>query len=417
MAIEFARMEIVSRSAGGSACRKGAYNAREIVKDQLAQSRKNEANGLKVNLSNSSIQSKDSNSRNSNDQFIESNDKIIDLASLRKGAYNARSEIKDIGGKSIYNFKHKEDNVFHEILIPDYVDRKFLKCDELMNEVERREGRVNSQLLYEYVIALPDDKEIDLEDRKELVHRFAIKKNWVQEGLGVQLDIHKPHKGDHNWHAHILVTTRRFKEDGTGLGAKARDLKPVVRRGYVFDEEKSIGKLWRDIQNEYFKERGLDIKVDDISPIPGLHVGPRRMRGIKSKDYISENLRREQGSLEIIHNEDELIKFISKYYSMFSVSDIRRVLNKHSNMGYKEKELLIDNVLNNKNVEILYEDRILSGSIDDLEISKFYTTQDVRRHDKSIDRLSSIILERGSNNHKRLGSLGLKEVFEKIYKL
>ena len=112
MAIEFARMEIVSRSAGGSACRKGAYNSREIIRDLNVQARNNGAN-----QSNSSIGSKDSNSRNSNDQFIESNDKIIDLASLRKGAYNARSEIKDKGGKSIYNFSSREDNIFHKILI------------------------------------------------------------------------------------------------------------------------------------------------------------------------------------------------------------------------------------------------------------------------------------------------------------
>ena len=34
MAIQFARIEIVSRSSGGNACRKGAYNARCIIEDQ-----------------------------------------------------------------------------------------------------------------------------------------------------------------------------------------------------------------------------------------------------------------------------------------------------------------------------------------------------------------------------------------------
>ena len=34
MAIQFARIEIVGRSSGGNACCKGAYNAREKIKDQ-----------------------------------------------------------------------------------------------------------------------------------------------------------------------------------------------------------------------------------------------------------------------------------------------------------------------------------------------------------------------------------------------
>ena len=34
MAIQFARIEIVGRSSGGNACCKGAYNARTKVKDQ-----------------------------------------------------------------------------------------------------------------------------------------------------------------------------------------------------------------------------------------------------------------------------------------------------------------------------------------------------------------------------------------------
>ncbi|KJV50616.1 mobA/MobL family protein [Orientia tsutsugamushi str. Gilliam] len=43
------------------------------------------------------------------------------------------------------------------------------------------------------------------------------------KGIGVQIDIHKPQIGDKNWHVHILLTMRRFREDGTGLGDIAVD--------------------------------------------------------------------------------------------------------------------------------------------------------------------------------------------------
>ncbi len=95
-----------------------------------------------------------------------------------------------------------------------------------MNEVERTEKRKNSQLLKDIVIALPDDKELDLNDRIAITHEIIEEMGWVKNGLGVQVDIHQPQTYEKNWHAHVLVTTRRFTEDGKSLGAKAVDLNP-----------------------------------------------------------------------------------------------------------------------------------------------------------------------------------------------
>src|SRR4051812_35407253 len=141
MAIQFARIEIVGRSSGGNACCKGAYNARSIVKDQH------------TNVT--------------------------------------------------YNFKNRGDNVYHQILLPDYVDQKFKDTEVLMNEVERAEKRKDSQLLKDIVLALPDDKELDLKDRIEITRRLVAKREWVKNGLGVQIDIHEPHMQEKNWHAHL----------------------------------------------------------------------------------------------------------------------------------------------------------------------------------------------------------------------
>ncbi len=63
MAIQFTRIEFLSRSKGGDSCRKAAYNARTIVK--------NKQTGIK------------------------------------------------------YNFSRKKDNVYHTVLIPAYVNQKF----------------------------------------------------------------------------------------------------------------------------------------------------------------------------------------------------------------------------------------------------------------------------------------------------
>jgi len=169
MAIQFARIEIVGRSTGGNACCKGAYNARTKINDQ------------KTNIT--------------------------------------------------YNFSNRGDNVYHDILLPNGVDQKFKNISELMNAVEHIEKKDNSQLLKDAIIALPDDKELDLQDRINITLRVIDKMAWVKNGLGVQVDIHQPHDGEKNWHAHLLITTRRFTADGQCLGKKARDLNPEFKTG------------------------------------------------------------------------------------------------------------------------------------------------------------------------------------------
>ncbi|WP_371223699.1 MobA/MobL family protein [Orientia tsutsugamushi] len=97
-----------------------------------------------------------------------------------------------------YNFSRKKDNVYHTVLILAYVNQKFKNIQTLINEVERTEKRRNSKLLKDIVIALPDDKELNLEDRIKITHEIVDAIECVKNGLGVQIDIHKPHTGDKN---------------------------------------------------------------------------------------------------------------------------------------------------------------------------------------------------------------------------
>ena len=122
MAIQFARAEYVSRNNGKNACCKGSYNARTIIRDE------------KTNI--------------------------------------------------IYNFSDRSDNIYHDILLPSYVNLKFKNPSILMNAVERAERKDNSQLVKEFVLALPDEDNISLEIKKEMVHEFISRNKWVQEGLG-----------------------------------------------------------------------------------------------------------------------------------------------------------------------------------------------------------------------------------------
>ena len=122
------------------------------------------------------------------------------------------------------------------------------------------------------------------EDRIDLARSFA-EQHFVAKGLAVQLDVHAPHEGESeseraNWHAHLLITTRRI--EGEGFAAKkARDLDPEVRRAggrAVVADGEAWGELWRDHQNRYFVEHGLGIRVDPTATHAQEHIGPVRMR-------------------------------------------------------------------------------------------------------------------------------------------
>ena len=268
MAIEFARVERVSRSSGGNACRKGAYNARCIIEDK--------------------------------NQGI------------------------------IFNFVNRDDNVYHEILLPERASKSFKDTAILMNEVERLEKRKDSQLLKEYVLALPDDKNISLEMKIEMIHEYIRDERFVEEGLGVQIDIHQPHDGENNWHAHLLVTTRRFSQDGKSLSnRKAVDLEPQVRSGkskaFIADRDITPGERWRITQDRVFSRHGLENRVDLVSNMPQEHIGPVRMRAAINQAVI-RNQERMQANIESIRDGRNVLARVTKNSSVFSENDVRRVL-------------------------------------------------------------------------------------------
>ncbi len=92
-----------------------------------------------------------------------------------------------------------------------------------------------------------------LDHRIELTRRF-VETHFVSKGLAAQFDIHEPHEEEKNWHAHVLLPTRRFTEDGLKFGEKARDLNQEIRKGYVA-EGWDIGESWKECQNRFLRKK------------------------------------------------------------------------------------------------------------------------------------------------------------------
>ncbi|MDR3472310.1 MAG: AAA family ATPase [Devosia sp.] len=253
---------------------------------------------------------------------------------MRTAAYNARASITDERTGELYYFKHRDQPESHEVLLPEGADPALAESSALWNAAEAAEKRKDAQVARELVIALPANHEVSHEDRVAMVRSFA-EEHFVSRGLGVQLDIHGPHVGDEasetaNHHAHLLITTRRI--EGDRLSAKkARDLDPEVKlmggRAAVTDGE-AWGALWRDHQNRYFIEHGMDVRVDQVSAVPQEHVGPVRMRAPESAAVArAEAVARENAAAA--REPEKVLGVLTRNNATFTERELDRFLGKH----------------------------------------------------------------------------------------
>ena len=235
---------------------------------------------------------------------------------VRSAAYNARDAITAERTGELFHFSHRDAPEHHAVLLPEGADARLANCAVLWNAAEAAERRKDAQVAREIVLALPADRVLSTEDRIELARSFA-QEHFVSKGLAVQLDVHAPHQergegegpwagtgGDaSNWHAHLLITTRRI--EGDHLAAKkARDLDPEVRkagtRNLVTDAE-AWGETWRAHQDRYFAEHGIALRVDaTAAPMDGTHATAATCAALRS-DPRSRLRPRQRGMASLSH--------------------------------------------------------------------------------------------------------------------
>lgn len=236
-------------------------------------------------------------------------------------AYRAGVELKDNRTGEVHNFTKRSDVIYSEILLPDGSSVRFKDREVLWNAVEAAETRKNSQIAKDIVLALP--KDLDLSLQIDLAKNFA-RTHFVKHGIAADIAIHS--HSDGNPHAHIYVSTRRLLGDRFDK-MKARDLEPDVVRGRVVDPQ-FWGEQWRDFQNDYFIEKGIDLVVDANHIFSQRHEG--RVRG-QSHYLKEENHLNREASIEVAVNDpSSLLNILSTQYAVFSERDIFRLVHKNT---------------------------------------------------------------------------------------
>ena len=278
---------------------------------------------------------------------------------VRSAAYNARDAIEAKRTGEVFYFRHRDAPEHHEVLLPEGAAAQFRDSGVLWNTAEMAEKRRDAQVAREIVVALSADAGITGEDRIEMVRSFA-EQHFVGKGLAVQLDVHAPHDGEAesehaNWHAHLLITTRRL-EGNQFAAKKARDLDPEVRRAggrAIVAEGEAWGELWRDHQNRYFREHAIDLEVDPTAAHPAPHIGPVRMR-VAGSEIVerAEQVRRTNEAAA--RDPAQVLTALTRHNATFTARDLDRFLAKHL-ADETEHDAVKQQVLEHRELIALYD--------------------------------------------------------------
>ena len=139
--------------------------------------------------------------------------KIIKASSgksaVAAAAYQAAQKLHDDSLGMTFQYRHKEEVVFSEILLPSYAPAAYEDRETLWNAVQAKERNANGHVARQFIIAMP--KEWTREESISRAREF-IQRNLVDTGMVVDWAYHMK---EGNPHLHCLCTNRGFKKDGS----------------------------------------------------------------------------------------------------------------------------------------------------------------------------------------------------------
>jgi MobA/MobL family len=194
-------------------------------------------------------------------------------SAVAAAAYRSGAALVDERLAMEFDFANKDGIEHAEIMAPEAAPTVLQDRERLWNAAEAAETRRDGVPARELLVALPH--ELDFEQRRELVRAF-VQEHLVAKGMIADVAMHRPGKeGDQrNFHAHILVTTRRVGPKGFGLKDRSWRTPEQVR-------EWRAG--WAKIQNEHLRRRlgpdapqvsHLSLAERGVDRTPTVHMGP-----------------------------------------------------------------------------------------------------------------------------------------------
>ena len=260
-------------------------------------------------------------------------------------AYVLRAAMTDEAVGRAYDFrKHGGDGhdlVHAEVFLPEGAPEAYADATALWNSasaaeltVDRRTGdirfKTGAQVAWHMILAVP--KELAAAESAALVRRF-IETRFGAAGVAVQWALHDDPV---NPHAHLLISTRRLSAEG--WGKKAREIAPAMRskRGLAFvagDERGELVAAWETFQNAWFREQGIDLKVDPKLAVRDTHVGVARSADSERAALSAEA---QEEAAERMRDPAELLAAAGRMRSVWTQTELGRVARRN---GLPEEEI------------------------------------------------------------------------------
>jgi hypothetical protein len=243
-------------------------------------------------------------------------------SAVAAAAYRIGEKLYDERTKLEHDYTRRKGVEAHFIVAPSNASNWVNDPQNLWNAAEATEKRCNSQTAREVELALPS--EVGKEGREQIAKDFAT--HLVERyQVAVMVALHEPskHGDDRNYHAHIMMTTRRMEAEG--LGSKTRELDDRKTGGA---EVLHIREYAAQLINEALENAGSDNRIDHrsfkdrgIEKIPTKHLsleaiamekrGERsdqgdRKREIEEANANIQNLLNERSELDRQITEQEI---------------------------------------------------------------------------------------------------------------
>ena len=219
-------------------------------------------------------------------------------------AYRAGIAITDERLGKTYDYTKRHGVLWTGLATPNDVK---IDRNELWNLAEKSENRSNSRTAREIVINIPHElMQGDQGTGSMLAHEFASQLSSKYQ-IAVDVAVHAPDKqGDNrNFHAHLLLTTRKLEQDRHG-NIKLTDKSQLEMSNTQLkqagllsnqDELKEIRKAWADLTNEYLAEHGIAERIDHRSyKDRGLDTLPTVKMGWQATELERKGIRTDVGN-------------------------------------------------------------------------------------------------------------------------
>ena len=337
---------------------------------------------------------------------------------LEAAAYRSNSKMYDEQLGQTFDYTKKTDCVYANTILPESAftdeyknsNHPYQDREKLWNAVELKENGHNrsatARVAFEIQLALP--RELDLEMQKKLANEF-IYDNYVSK-FNIAADVCIHDKGDGNPHAHVMITTRSI--NGLELSnKKIRNILPSIlkSKGLAFSKVDGISKDYAKYQNKFFKDHGINLTVDQSKIHGNIHMRRSRVdKGFYAYD-IAKNRDIDQRNLdEVSKDHNIIIDTLAKRQSTFTKADIEILVLKCTVADNTKSQEVLDKVLSSK--------RLINLGYSVHGRETFTVKENYRKDIQLLELTNELSGRRGINVHQKLIDQTIAEV-PKDYKL